>query len=111
MKWLLVSLLLFVPLTAEQNKQVKIDEDPVGDFFLADQPYNDWFTKDYCDQFKGEICWTGRCGDSTHYVNEFCCCGIKYNRLPIPLDDQALIAAGAKPDALAEPGEIALATI
>ena len=111
MKWLLLPLLLCIPLVAKQNKQVKLDDNPAGDFYLADQPYNNWLTKDYCDQFKGEICWTGRCGGSTHYVNEFCCCGIKYDRLPILLDDQALIAAGAKPDKLAEPDEVALATI
>lgn len=60
---------------------VSSQEDRVGDLFLAEKPYTDWFSGDSCNAYKGTPCNMEHCAGS-RYANDVCCCAIQLDRIP-----------------------------
>lgn len=60
---------------------VSSQENRVGDLYLAEKPYIDWFSTDACSAHKGKPCNMGYCSGS-RYANNVCCCDVQLDRIP-----------------------------
>lgn len=65
--------------------------DESGQVYKADVPYVTWLTTEWCGKLGGKPCLSFACAGA-HYVNEFCCCNIMYNR-ERPAFESAILAA------------------
>lgn len=60
---------------------VSAQEDRIGDLYLAEKPYVDWFSAESCAAYKGKPCNMRHCVGG-HYANDLCCCDVQLDLIP-----------------------------